>query len=220
MQVQSLACQPIRPTYHLNTRPAFGGFDFDDEVCCGDTYGEYEVPSIRESNKGLNIEREEYEELAKNKDSKFLSSIGTLGLGVAAAAASFYTFKTMAPKGVNTIKTVCSTVASWGFVKKSSAFVKKHALKAVNKVKKIYAGIKPETKLGKVKQFITDKIGFVATKVKTWFNAFTTKYNLDKEFAKKAANNTGATLVAIPAAITAVNSSLEDTKKGGENNDD
>jgi len=210
MNVQSLNCQPIRPVYQLNSKPSFGNEydnDYDFRYDEGDTEDNFTLENLRQ-------ERNDYEMMAKNKDSKFLSSVGTFGLGVAAGAASFLTFKTMAPKGARTLKTMYSKVANLGFVKKSVAFVKKYASKAANTVKGWVNSIKPDSKLGKVKTYLSDKISLVSGKVKTAVSNFAKKHNMDKEFAKKAANNTGATLVAIPAATTAINSSLTD-KNGG-----
>lgn len=204
MNVQSVSCQPIRPVCQLNTKPAFGdSFDFDDEYCQQCALAD------------LKRERIEMEELAQNKDSKFLSSVGTLGLGVVAGALSFATFKTMAPKGAKTLKTIYSKIANLGFVKKTAEFVKKYARKAGDKIKDLYNKIKPESKLGKVKKFLSEKVGGAYGKVKTVLKNFAEKHNLDKAFAKKAANNTGATLVAIPAATTAINSSLAEDRNGG-----
>ncbi len=204
MNVQSLNCQPIRPGYQLNSRPAFGHNnnihteDFNEE--------DYDF---------LIQEREDMKKLSANKDSKFLSSIGTLGFGIAAAAASFYTFKTMAPKGAKTLKTIYTKISNLSVVKKVTGFIKKYATQLGGKIKSMYNKIKPDSKLGKVKKFTEGKTSFVFNKTKNFVKGFTEKHNINKETIKKVATNTGATLVAIPAATTAINSSLSSNKEGG-----
>ena len=202
MKIQSFGCQPLKPSYQLNSRPSFGNYDNEDLI-------EDDFSSIEDS-------RKEMEQLAKNKDSKFLSTIGTLGVGAAAGALSFFTFKTMAPKGWNMLKTIYNKIANIGFVKKSANFIKDNSIKLWSKITNAYKNINPETKMGKVKTFITDKLNWINTKtspitnkIKTWYGSvkdFVTK-NSDK--IKEGAQNTGATLVAIPAAVTAVNSDLK-----------
>lgn len=205
MNVQSLNCQPIRPGYQLNSRPSFG---HNNNIYTED-FNEDDYDFLMQ-------EREDMKRLSENKDSKFLSSIGTLGVGIAAAAASFYTFKTMAPKGAKTLKTIYTKTANLSVVKKMTSFTKKHATKASNKIKSIYNKIKPDSKLGKVKKFTEDKISFVFNKTKNFVKGFAEKHNINKETIKKATINTGSTLVAIPAATTAINSSLNSNKEGGQ----
>ncbi len=202
MKIQSFGCQPLKPSYQLNSRPSFGNYDNEDLI-------EDDFSSIKDS-------RKEMEQLVKNKDSKFLSTIGTLGVGAAAGALSFFTFKTMAPKGWNMLKTIYNKIANIGFVKKSANFIKDNSIKLWSKITNAYKNINPETKMGKVKTFITDKLNWINTKtspitnkIKSWYGSvkdFVTK-NSDK--IKEGAQNTGATLVAIPAAVTAVNSDLK-----------
>lgn len=207
MKIQSFGCQPLKPSYQHNSKPSFGNYEHEDWI-------EDDFTSIRQS-------RAEMEEMAKNKDSKFLSTIGTLGVGAAAGALSFFTFKTMAPKGWNMLKSIYNKVANIGFVKSTAKFIKEKSLKLGSKIAEAYRNIKPESKLGKIKTFITDKLNWVGSKmspvtdkIKSWYGTvkgFVTK-NSDK--IKEGAKNTGATLVAIPAAVTAVNSDLK--SEGGE----
>lgn len=206
MKIQSFGCQPLKPSYQHNSQPSFG--NYENEAWINDDFAE------------IKRNREEMAELAKNKDSKFLSSIGTLGMGVAAGALSFYTFKTMAPKGWNTLKSMYNKVASWGFVKKSASFIKEKSVALAGKIAKSYNNIKPDSNLGKVKGFVVDKLSWVnnklnpvTTKVKSWYNSTKTYIVKHQDGIKTGANNTGATLVAIPAAVTALNTELSE---GGE----
>lgn len=210
MNVQSLNCQPIRPVYQLNSRPSFG-YDEDDE---DSEYNELDASLLNNNYRKINAERAEYETMAKNKDSKFLSSVGTLGLGFAAGAASFLTFKTMAPKGVKTLKTIYLKTANLDFVKKAAGYVKKYAYALGDEIKGLYNKIKPESKLGKVKKFCSDKLVGAYTRVKTSIMNFAEKHNIDKPFLKAATNNTGAILVAVPAATTAINTALKEQNEG------
>ena len=76
--------------------------------------------------------------------------------------------------------------------------------------------------MGKVKNFISEKVALVkgkvsplVNKVKEKFKGFTEKHKIDKAYIQNAANNTGATLVAVPSAVTAINETLE-AEDGGE----
>lgn len=205
MKIQSFGCQPLKPSYQMNSKQSFGSREHED-------WFEEDFASIRKN-------REEMAELAKNKDSKFLSTIGTLGVGAAAGALSFFTFKTMAPKGWNAVKTVYNKIADMGFVKTSVKYVKDKAIALGGKIAKTYNEIKPDSRLGKIKTFITDKINWIKVKMSPvtkklveWKDAAKAKlvsWGVNKETIKEAAKNTGATLVAIPAAVTAVNSDLK-----------
>ena len=211
INVQSVGCQPLKPMYSNNHKvQSFGNRDYDYDDYC-DHY-EYDIDAIKQ-------DRAEFAQMAQNKDSKFLSAIGTLGVGIAAGALSFFTFKTMAPKGWQMLKSVYNGIANNGVVKKSVGFVKEKSVKfgkfISEKVSKFYNGINPESKLGKVKTFITEKLAWVAKKVEPVTNKLKSWATSTKEWVvknqdkiKEGAKNTGATLVAIPAAVTAVNSDI------------
>lgn len=203
MKVQSFGCQPLKPSYQMSSKPAFGNYEQEYR------YDDMDVVELEQ-------QKAEMEELARNKDSKFLSTVGTLGVGFAAGALSFITFKTMAPKGFNAVKSLYNKVASIGFVKKSAKFVKEKAVKLGGKIATAYKNIKPESRLGKIKKFVTEKATWVKTKMapvtkklKSWGVAIKEKLGINKASLKEGAKNTGATLVAIPAAVTAVNSDLK-----------
>ncbi len=209
MKVQSFGCQPLKPSYQLNAGPSFGK-GHDDYA--------YEDAEIRE----LKRERMKMEKLANNKDSKFLSTIGTLGVGAAAGTISFLTFKTVAPKGWNALKAMYNKVSSWGFVQKSAKFIKEKTIALGGKIAKAYDNIKPDSRLGKIKTFIVDKLNWTKTKiepaptkVKYWYTSAKNSIIKNKEGIKECAQNTGATLVAIPASVTAINSDLK-KEEGGE----
>lgn len=209
MKVQSFGCQPLKPSYQLNSKPTFGN-GYDDY--------EYEDAEII----ALKREKMEMEKLAHNKDSKFLSTVGTLGVGAAAGAISFLTFKTVAPKGWNALKATYNKISSWGWVKNSAKFIKEKTLALGGKIAKAYDDIKPNSNLGKVKTFITDKFNWtknkmepVTQKVKSWYASAKNYVTKNKESINEGAKNTGATLVAIPASVTAINSDLK-KEEGGE----
>lgn len=207
MKVQSFGCQPLKPSYQLNSRPSFGNNEVDE-------VDEVDFSSIEKA-------REEMKEIANNKDSKLLSTVGTLGVGATAGALSFYTFKTMAPKGVSVVKSIYSKIADIGFVKNTVKFIKEKALALGSKIVKMYNDINPESKLGKIKTFITDKFNWVSdkmspvtNKLKTWYGSLKAYVTKNSDKLKDGVKNTGATLVAVPAAVTAVNSDLK--SEGGE----
>ena len=212
MNVQSIGCQPLKPFNSSSLKSqSFGNGDFN-------CYQEGDIEAIKR-------DRDEFQQMADNKDSKFLSSIGTFGMGVAAAAISFYTFKSMAPKGWQMLKSMYNGVANNSLVKKSVGFIKEKSVKfgkfISDKVVNFYNGIKPESTLGKVKSFVVDKLSWVSkkmapvtAKVKSMATAAKEWLVKNQSRIKEGIKNTGATLVAIPAGITAVNSDLV---KEGEN---
>lgn len=208
MNVQGMNCQPIRPSYKLNSKPSFGN-DYEDYAY------KNEIDSLKK-------EQEDLVEMSKNKDNKLISSIGTLGMGAAAAAISFYTFKAFSPKAFSVVKKAVQTVANWGIVKKPAGWIKKGAAKLAQKISTAVKNINPESKMGKVKKFVSDKLASLKTKTspivakaKEQFSNFVKKHNINKDFMKKSAINTGATLVAIPSAVTTVNDVMEGNN-GGE----
>lgn len=208
MKVQSFGCQPLKPSYQMNSKPAFGHWEHED----------WEADDFET----LKRNRLEMEAMAQNKDSKFLSAIGTMGVGLAAGALSFYTFKTMAPKGWNALKAMYNKVASWGFVQKSAKFIKEKSVALGAKIAKAYNDIKPESRTGKVKTFISNKLNWVKDKtspvtnrIKSWYNSAKDYIVKHKSGLKECAKNTGATLAAIPASVTAVNAELV-KEEGGE----
>lgn len=212
MSIQSVGCQPLKPTHGNVTKvQSFGNNDYDN-------WFEGDLDAIKN-------DRAEFAEMSKNKDSKFLSSVGTLGVGIAAGALSFYTFKTMAPKGWQMLKSIYNGIANNSLVKKTTGFIKEKSVKLGKyiggKVSKFYNEINPESKLGKVKTFVVEKLAWLAkkiepavNKVKTWASATKAWLVKNQDNIKEGAKNTGATLVAIPAAVTAVNSDL--VKDGDE----
>ena len=211
MNIQSVGCQPLKPMYGNNKVQSFGNRNYDYDYDYENHY-EGDIETIKQ-------DRAEFAQMAKNKDSKLLSSIGTLGVGMAAGALSFFTFKTMAPKGWQMLKSVYNGVANNSVIKKSVGFVKEKSAKfgkfISEKVSKLYNGINPESKLGKVKKFITDKLAWIAkkmepvtNKLKSWGTSVKEWTIKNQDKIKEGAKNTGATLVAIPAAVTAVNSDI------------
>lgn len=210
MNVQSINCQPIRP---LQSKPSFtSGGEGVKPWSVNDDEFDVELNKIEK-------ERNEWEKIAKNKDSKMLSALGTLGVSVMAGALSFCTFKTVAPKGYQTLKSIISTVFGNKLVKKGGAALLATAKMFGKKVKDIHAGIKPESKLGKVVSFVETKLGGIKKQVAPAFKkcvnyikSFTEKHNINKQWVKTALKNTGATAVAIPAAVTAGNAT--DNMKG------
>ncbi len=204
MNIQTINCQPIRPVYQLNSKPSFG----HDEDFCSEDIMENDFLDLEQ-------ERTDLERLAQNKDSKFLSSVGTLGLGIAAGAASFLTFKTMAPKGAQTLKSIYAKVANFKYTQKATNFVKKYVNIGLDKAKNVLNGINPESKLGKIKNYLSDKIGSAYSKVKSKVVDFAQKHKIDRAAVGNTANNVGGVLVAVPAATTAINASLENKNDGG-----
>lgn len=208
MNVQSISCQPLKPSYQLQSKPAFGNCDEAD-------YSEDNGCSR------LRKERDDFASMARNKDNKLISSIGTLGMGVAAGALSFFTFKAMAPKGWQVLTKTYKAFTDLGFVKESAKAIKESAVNLKNKVAKWYSNIEPESRVGKTKKFVSEKWSWLKEKTvplyksaKEKWLSFAQKHNWTKDTAKAAVNNTGATLVAIPASVTAINSDLQE-KLGG-----
>ena len=208
MSVNSLKCQPIRPSYQLKSKQAFGNSE------------EVESPYKREID-ALKAERANLKEMSDNKDNKLISSIGTLGMGAAAAALSFYSFKAISPMAFKSVKTVVNKFTNLGFVKKSVELAKKGYSKVSEKISKAINNINPESKMGKVKNFISEKMTWlkskitpITNKIKEKFNKFVEKHNINKEYVGNAANNTIATLVSIPAGVTAINERLEGNDGG------
>ena len=201
MNVQSISCQPIRPNV---------GYSFGNRYDETYDYDSHYFDDMRH-------ERDEWAEIAQNKDNKMMSAIGTLGVSAMAGALSFCTFKAVAPKGYQTLKSIINKITSNNLVKKVSGFVAENAKKLGSKIKTKYVNINPETKMGKVKAFISkyltkfkDLTKPVYTKVADGVKGFMQKHNIDKAWAKTAVKNVGATAVAIPAAITAGNTSSVD----------
>lgn len=208
MSVNSLNCQPIRPSYQLKSKQAFGNSE------------EVESPYKREID-ALKAERDTLKKMSDNKDNKLISSIGTLGMGAAAAALSFYSFKAISPMAFKSVKTVVNKFTNLGFVKKSVELAKKGYSKVSEKISKAINNINPESKMGKVKNFISEKMTWlkskitpITNKIKEKFNKFVEKHNINKEYVGNAANNTIATLVSIPAGVTAINERLEGNDGG------
>ncbi len=216
VSVHSINCQPIKPSYHLNSKPSFGDIYEDD-------YYEDDFAGLRQ-------EKREWEDFAKSSDNKMMSTLGALGLGAVSGAIGFGTFKAFAPKGFKTLKSLYIKVSNIGFVKKGAAFVTKYAKKLGHKIANWYTNIKPESSLGKVKKFL-DKINpFKKITVKVLKDSNTelsrvlnlTKdsgkitIEINKAGMKNAGLNAGATLAAVPPAVTAVNNGLESNGGGSD----
>lgn len=197
MNVQSVSCQPIKPNY----TKSFCGYKEDNN---------YDL-------RLLEHERDEWAEVARNKDNKLISAIGTLGVSAIAGALSFCTFKTVAPKGYKTLKTIYNAVANNKIVKQVVSFVVDKAKGLAGKVQKLYSEIKPDSTLGKIKNWVHTKLAklkeFVGpsyTKAQNKAKEFAAKHNINKEWSKELVKNAGATAVAIPAAVTASNANDEE----------
>ena len=200
MNVQSISCQPIKQAYKAQS---FGGpSTFDDD---------------RDFLHELEEEREAYQELA-NKKGSMLSAIGMLGVGIVGAALSFFTFKAVAPKGYQTLKTMYQKTTDFGPVKSTIEFFKRNLKKVwtftTEQLSKLNKKIKPDSKLGKAKAkvggFFTNSVKPRWTKMKDAVKAFAEKHNINKLWFKKAALNTGAAAAAVPAGITAANVNQEE----------
>jgi len=197
MSVQNIGCQPIKQIYKSQAFGRQAQFEEDDD------------PFLDE----LKSEKDEFKKMAENKDSKMLSTIGTLGVSLVAAALSFCTFKAVAPKGYQTLKTIYHKTTDFKPIRATIDFVKRGFTFVGGKISETYNGIKPETKLGKAK---TATEGFVAkyitpyyTRAKGAVQRFAEKHNINKAWFKSAALNTGATAVSVPAAVTAANAHEE-----------
>ena len=188
MNVQSISCQPIRQAY--NTRP-FGN--------------RQETENDEQFREELEAEREECRELARNKDSKVLSTIGMVGVGAVGSALAFFTFKTCAPKGWETFKKMYNKTVEFGPVKSAIDAAKRGYHAVGKKLSDFNQSIKPDSKLGKVKAFWAKNVTPKWIRVKEAVKGFCKKHNIDKLWFKKAALNTGATAAAVPAGVTAVN---------------
>ena len=196
MNVQSISCQPLKPNVSMALRPAFKG-EYGDCEDCGKLNFKDE----------FNAAKAEYEEL-KNENSPLLKTMGTIGTATVAAAAGFYTFKAAAPKGFKFLKGMYDKVSNWKFVKNTVDFVKKHTTKLTDFIKEKWGKINPDSKLGKVKGFLSKK----ATQIKDAVLGFFQKHNFTKDTAKTAALNTAATVAAVPAAVTVCNEAMEGDK--------